>query len=47
MPVLRNLERDELAEIHERYADWWSVRDRYDPEGRFLNTFLEGLRPAG
>lgn len=34
-----------LARRYPRYADWWRVRDRFDPDGRFLNAHLEGLRP--
>jgi FAD/FMN-containing dehydrogenase len=39
------LEGDELAECHPRWHDWWRVRDRFDPDDRFLNSFLERLRP--
>jgi FAD/FMN-containing dehydrogenase len=35
----------ELAALHPRWRDWWSVRDRFDPEGRFLSPYLESLRP--
>ena len=31
--------------MYSRYADWWSVRDRYDPDGRFVTPYLESLRP--
>jgi FAD/FMN-containing dehydrogenase len=34
----------ELSQVHERWADWWGARDRYDPDGRFLNSLLEGWR---
>ncbi len=37
---------EELAAIHPRWQDWWQARDRYDPEGRFLNPYLEHLRGA-
>jgi FAD/FMN-containing dehydrogenase len=37
---------DELSEIHPRYADWWAVRDRIDPKGRFLNAALRGYAPG-
>ncbi len=33
----------QLAEIHERWSDWWRVRDHYDPSRRFVNAYLEGL----
>ena len=37
------LSGEELAAIHPRWQDWWRVRDRYDPEGRFINPYLEQL----
>ena len=40
------LSGEELAAIHPRWQDWWRVRDRYDPEGRFINPYLEQLRGA-
>ena len=33
-----------LAQIHERWDDWWRVRDHFDPNGVFLNDYLESLR---
>ena len=39
------LSGDELGARHPRWADWWRVRDAFDPEGRFLNDHLAGLRP--
>jgi FAD/FMN-containing dehydrogenase len=39
------LSGSELATIHDRYRDWWQLRDRYDPRGLFLNAYLESLRP--
>ena len=35
----------ELAALYPRWRDWWRVRDRFDPEGRFLSPYLESLRP--
>jgi FAD/FMN-containing dehydrogenase len=35
----------ELAALYPRWDDWWRVRDRYDPDGRFLNSHLSALRP--
>jgi L-gulonolactone oxidase len=35
----------ELAALQPRWRDWWRVRDRFDPEGRFLSPYLESLRP--
>ena len=35
----------ELAELHGAYERWWSVRDRYDPDGVFLTDDLVALRP--
>ena len=37
---------EDLAELHPGWADWWRVRDRWDPQGLFLNPHLEALRPA-
>ena len=34
----------ELAALHPRWDDWWHVRDRVDPDGRFLNDYLRALR---
>jgi FAD/FMN-containing dehydrogenase len=36
----------ELAALYPRWGDWWRVRDRFDPSGRFLGPYLESLRPA-
>ena len=36
----------ELADLHPRWADWWRVRDAWDPEDRFLGPHLESLREA-
>jgi FAD/FMN-containing dehydrogenase len=33
-----------LARVHPRWADWWRVRDAWDPKGTFLNDYLSGLR---
>ncbi len=35
----------ELADRHPRWADWWAVRDRFDPDGTFLNAYLRSIRP--
>ena len=35
---------EELAAAHPRWADWWRVRDRWDPNGRFLNDHLAAWR---
>ncbi len=35
----------ELAELYPAYRRWWEVRDRYDPDGRFVTKYLEQLRP--
>lgn len=37
------LDGEGLAAIHERWSDWWRVRDHYDPQRRFVNPYLEGL----
>ncbi len=36
----------ELEALYPRWADWWRARDRYDPDGRFLNPHLAALRPS-
>ncbi|MDG2049709.1 MAG: D-arabinono-1,4-lactone oxidase [Myxococcota bacterium] len=36
---------EELASAHPRWNDWWRVRDRWDPTGRFLNDLLATWRP--
>ena len=35
----------QLGERHPDWARWWSVRDRVDPAGVFLNDYLSALRP--
>jgi FAD/FMN-containing dehydrogenase len=35
----------ELAALYPRWAEWWRVRDRFDPKGIFLGPYLESLRP--
>lgn len=39
------LDGAELATIHPRWSDWWTVRDRVDPLGTFLNEYLMAIRP--
>lgn len=39
------LSGEQLASAHPRWQDWWRVRDSVDPDGRFLNAYLESLRP--
>lgn len=34
----------DLAALHRDWADWWRVRDHFDPGGRFLNDHLIALR---
>ncbi len=34
-----------LARIHPRWAEWWRVRDAWDPKDTFLNAYLTSLRP--
>jgi len=34
----------DLASLHPRWDDWWRVRDRVDPNGRFMNAYLRALR---
>jgi FAD/FMN-containing dehydrogenase len=35
-----------LAAMHPRWQDWWTVRDKVDPKGIFLNTYLQHIRPG-
>lgn len=35
----------DLARLYPRYGRWWQDRDRFDPDGRFLNSYVEDLRP--
>lgn len=35
----------ELAALYDDFEGWWQTRDRFDPEGRFLNAHVESLRP--
>ena len=35
----------DFTQMYPRYADWWQVRDRHDPDGRFMTPYLESLRP--
>ncbi len=34
----------QLAERHRDWASWWSARDKADPNGVFLNEYMQGLR---
>ena len=34
----------QLAAGHARWTDWWRVRDEVDPDGTFLNDYLQNLR---
>lgn len=42
---LNYLSGSDLASIHDRWTDWWEVRDSYDPDGVFLNDYLMSIRP--
>lgn len=35
----------QLAGQHAKWQDWWTVRDRVDPQGTFLNPYLTSIRP--
>lgn len=39
------LNGQQLGDRHPDWARWWSVRDRVDPDGVFLNDYLSALRP--
>jgi FAD/FMN-containing dehydrogenase len=43
---VHHLDGEQLAAMHPRWEDWWRVRDRLDPEGRFLNEALRAVRPG-
>ena len=34
---------EELAEMHSNWREWWRVRDQFDPDGTFLNSYLASL----
>ncbi len=40
------LDGTQLAALHPKWADWWAVRDRLDPQGIFLNDLMQSLRPG-
>jgi FAD/FMN-containing dehydrogenase len=40
------LDGAQLDACHPRWADWWAVRDRFDPDQLFLNEYLRGVRPS-
>jgi len=39
------LSGDELADLHPHWQDWWQARDRADPDGIFLNRYMQSLHP--
>lgn len=39
------LSGEQLAAMHLRWGDWWRVRDAVDPNGIFLNPYLQRIRP--
>ena len=39
------LSGEQLAAMHTRWDDWWRVRDRVDPNGVFLNPYMQNIRP--
>ncbi len=40
------LDGNQLAAMHPRWQDWWTVRDQLDPKGIFVNAYLRQLRPG-
>lgn len=40
------LEADDFASLYPHWQDWWRVRDQWDPEGVFLNDYLQSLSPV-
>lgn len=41
------LSGETLASIHPRWQDWWAARNAADPEGTFLNDYMQTLAPQG
>ena len=39
------LSGEQLAAMHPKWSDWWRLRDQLDPQGTFLNSYLESIRP--
>lgn len=39
------LDGSALGSVHQRWSDWWRVRDEHDPGGVFLNEYLSAIRP--
>lgn len=35
----------QLANAYPEWERWWQVRDTFDPQGVFLNGYLDGIRP--
>ena len=35
----------DFEQAYPKWADWWAVRDRLDPDGVFLNEYLRSIRP--
>ncbi len=40
------LSGETLAAIHPRWSDWWEARNASDPQGVFLNDYLQGFQPS-
>ena len=40
------LDADQLARLYPHWQSWWSVRNRYDPKGTFLNDWARALNPG-
>jgi len=38
------LDANVLRSLHKDWDAWWAVRDRLDPTGRFLTSYLASLR---
>jgi FAD/FMN-containing dehydrogenase len=39
------LDGAQLGKIHARWSDWWEIRNRFDPQGVFLNPLLRSFAP--
>lgn len=38
------LKADKLAARYPKWEDWWAERNRFDPQGIFLNEFLQSVQ---
>lgn len=43
---MHDLDGPALEAAHPHWREWWAVRDRVDPDGLFLNDYLQARRPG-